>query len=124
MILYEYTTLIQLDPATIWLREDSPGNRAFFPDAHFVFNDDVGILFTDLVAMGSPMNTHSHHSPSARVLPTASEPSTSGLSHLSARNFPGGTWPRPTSLVTLSHARISPLDEKLSMVLDLLFCAA
>ena len=89
---YEYTTsLIQLDPATVWLREDSPGNRAFFPDehnAHFVFNDDVGVLITNLVAMGSPMNTQSHHSPpisSARVLPTASEPSTSGLSHLSAR---------------------------------------
>ena len=80
--------MIQLDPATVWLREESPGNRAFFPDEHnsrFVLNDDVGILISDLVAMGSPMTSMQSHSPptsSARVLPTSPElPSTSGLSH-------------------------------------------
>ena len=58
------TSLIQLDPATVWLREESPGNRAFFPDeqnTRFVLNDDVGILITDLVAMGSPLNNVQSH---------------------------------------------------------------
>ena len=46
-ITYMLLSLIQLDPATVWLREESPGNQAFFPDEHntrFVLNDDVGIL--------------------------------------------------------------------------------
>ena len=84
-ITYMLLSLIQLDPATVWLREESPGNRAFFPDEHntrFVLNDDVGILIIDLVAMGSPMNMQSHSpTPSARVHSISSEPSTSGLSH-------------------------------------------
>ena len=83
---YIHATLIQLDPATVWLCEESPGNRAFFPDEHntrFVFSDDVGILIIDLVAVDSPMNIQSHSptTSSAKVLPTSSEPSTSGLSH-------------------------------------------
>ena len=72
-----------MDPATVWLRKNSPGSRAFFPDgnnSHFVLNDDVGVIITDLVAMGSPVNMQSPTS-SARVLPRYSEPSTSVLSH-------------------------------------------
>ena len=84
--LVQGTSLIQLDPVTVWLREDSPGSRAFFPNEHntcFILNDDVGILSCDLMAMGSPVNVQTPTPPtsSARVLSTPSEPSTSGLSH-------------------------------------------
>ena len=56
-----YVLLIQLDPATVWLHEESPGNRAFFPDpqnTRFLLNDDVGILITDLVAMAPLFKPH------------------------------------------------------------------
>ena len=44
---YIYATLVQLDPATVWLRDEH--------NTRFVLNDDVGILIIDLVAMGSPI---------------------------------------------------------------------
>ena len=76
---------MQLDPSTVWLREEG-GSRAFFPDlqnAHFVLSADVGVLITDLVAMGSPMQGQSFASaPSAgrvaAISSLANEPSTSG----------------------------------------------
>ena len=74
---------MQLDPSTVWLREE-PGSRAFFPDSQntrFVLNDDVGVLITELVAMGSPVPGST--SQSAVRVPSISslsnEPSTSGL---------------------------------------------
>ena len=74
---------MQLDPATVWLHEESPGNRAFFPDpgnTRFLLNDDVGILITNLVAMGSPVQTTSPATSAPLRMPSASaEPSTSGL---------------------------------------------
>ena len=84
---------VQLDPATIWLHEESPGNRAFFPDpqnARFLLNEDVGILITNLVAMGSPIQTSPHTLPTTSVPPrmpsASSEPSTSGL-HIPQTQF-------------------------------------
>ena len=78
-----YVLLIQLDPATVWLHEESPGNRAFFSDpqnTRFLPNDDVGILITDLVAMGSSVQTTSSATSVPLRMPSASsEPSTSGL---------------------------------------------
>jgi hypothetical protein len=69
-----------LDPATVWLHEESLGNRAFFPDSHNTRNDDVGILITNLVAMGSPAQTTSPASSApARMSAASAEPSTSGL---------------------------------------------
>lgn len=49
----------------------------------FIFNDDVGVLICNLIAMGSPTSVQ-HQSPSppatsVRVIPTSLEPSTSGL---------------------------------------------
>ena len=74
---------MQLDPSTVWLREES-GSRAFFPDSQntrFVLNDDVGVLITELVAMGSPVPGSTSQSavraPSISSL--SNEPSTSGL---------------------------------------------
>ena len=76
---------MQLDPSTVWLREES-GSRAFFPDSqnsHFVLSHDVGIMITDLVAMGSAAQGTASFAPSAARVPSispslASEPSTSG----------------------------------------------
>ena len=49
---------MQLDPTTVWLQEEGPGSRAYFPNpqnTQFVLSDDVGILITHVVAilMGS-----------------------------------------------------------------------
>lgn len=82
---------MQLDPSTVWLREES-GSRAFFPDAQnsrFVLSDDVGVLITELVAMGSPVpGTASFGQSTVRVpsiSPPSNEPSTSGLQTQSLR---------------------------------------
>ena len=82
---------MQLDPSTVGLREES-GSRTFFPDAqnsHFVLSDDVGILITELVAMGSPaVGTMSFGQSAVRVPSISSlpnEPSTSGLQMQSLR---------------------------------------
>lgn len=43
----------------MWLQEETPGNRAFFPNlqnTEFVLSDDVGLLITNLVAMGSSVS--------------------------------------------------------------------
>ena len=76
---------MQLDPSMVWLREES-GSRAFFPDSQnsrFVLNDDVGVLITDLVAMGSPVPGTTSFGQSAVRVPSISslsnEPLTSGL---------------------------------------------
>ena len=82
---------MQLDPSTVWLREEG-GSRAFFPDlqnSHFVLSDDVGHLIKDLVAMGSPMQGQPSFAPSAgRVASTSSslanETSTSGTQPVQA----------------------------------------
>lgn len=66
----------------MWLHEESPGNRAFFPDPQnqrFLLNDDVGILITNLVAMGSPVQTTSSAASVLRMPSASSEPPTSGL---------------------------------------------
>ena len=76
---------MQLVLSTVWLREES-GSRAFFPDSqnsHFVLSHDVGIMITDLVAMGSAAQGTASFAPSAARVPSispslASEPSTSG----------------------------------------------
>ena len=73
---------MQLDPATVWLHEESPGSRAFFLDpsnTHFLLTDDVGILITNLVAMGSPVQSTSSTSATTRMSSASAEPSTSGL---------------------------------------------
>ena len=74
---------MQLDPATVWLHEESPGSRAFFPDpsnTHFLLTDDVDILITNLVAMGSPVqSTSSSTSATTRMSSASAEPSTYGL---------------------------------------------
>ena len=81
---------MQLDPAIVWLHEESPGSRAFFPDSHntrFLLNDDVGVLITNLVAMGSPVPTTSPASSvPARMSAALAEPSTSGL-HIPQAQF-------------------------------------
>ena len=87
IILHDF---MQLDPATLWLHEEAHGNRAFFPDSHitrFLLNDDVGVLITNLVAMGSPVPTTSlASSVPARMSAALAEPSTSGL-HISQAQF-------------------------------------
>ena len=82
---------VQLDPLTVWLREEG-GSRAFFPDlqnAQFVLSDDVGVLITDLIAMGSPAQGQPSFAPSVgRVAAISSslanEPSTSGTQSVPA----------------------------------------
>ena len=83
LLSVSYSFRIQLDPSTVWLREES-GSRAYFPDSQntrFVLSDDVGVLITELVAMGSPAPGTTSQSavrvPSISSL--SSEPSTSGL---------------------------------------------
>ena len=82
---------MQLDPLTVWLREEG-GSRAFFPDlqnSQFILSDDVGVLITNLVAMGSPAQGQPSFTPSAGRLASissslASEPSTSGTQSVQA----------------------------------------
>lgn len=87
-----FDLFVQLDPSTVWLREEG-GSRAFFPDlqnAHFVLSADVGVLITDLVAMGSPAQGQPSFAscPSAGRVATisslANEPSTSGTQSVPA----------------------------------------
>ena len=69
----------QLDPTTVWLQEES-GNRAFFPNSEntqFVFNDEVGVLITRLVAMGSTLPAPGSTLPARPQATAFSEASTS-----------------------------------------------
>ena len=87
--LFEFCKLcmllfLQLNPSTVWLREESPGSRVFFPDAQntrFLLSEGIG---TDLVAMGSSIQTTSPITSSAARVPSiasSQEPSTSGMQH-------------------------------------------
>ena len=69
-----------MDPTTVWLREEPPGSRVFFPNANntgFILSDDVGILITHMVAVGSPVQP-SQASTSSRVI-SHTQSSGSGL---------------------------------------------
>ncbi len=49
----------QLDPSTVWLREEAPGHRAFFPtpdSSRFHFSIDVGDTITRLAVEGCPFS--------------------------------------------------------------------
>ena len=49
----------QLDPSTVWLREEAPGHRAFFPtpdSSRFHFSVDVGDTITRLAVEGCPFS--------------------------------------------------------------------
>lgn len=77
-IILAFDFFVQLDPS--WLREEG-GNRAFFPDlqnSQFVLSDDVGVLITDLVAMGFAGRVASIYSS------LANKPSTSGTQSVPA----------------------------------------
>lgn len=80
--------LIQLNPETVWLQEESPGHRAFFPDpqnTRFLFSDDVGTLITDFKAMGSPS---APQTPVASQTTRVSSVPWSGLSEASTSTAP------------------------------------
>ena len=80
-----------MDPTTIWLREEPPGSRVFFPNTNnsgFMLSDDVGILVTHLIAMGSP-TTQSSAQPSTSRVVSHTQSSASGLT--SPTNSAGST---------------------------------
>ena len=67
----------------VWFCEES-GSRAFFPDSQkvrYVLSDDVGVLITKLVAMGSlvPGSTSESAVRALSISSLSNEPSTSGL---------------------------------------------
>lgn len=81
----------------------------FFPDSHntrFLLNDDIGILITNLVAMGSPVPTTSPASSiPARISAASAEPSTSGL-HISQAQFTASQKVQSTN-VKIIQARLA-----------------
>ena len=75
--------LFKLYPSTVWLREKPPGSRVFFPNTNnsgFVLSDDVGMLITHLIALGSPITTSPSQPSTSRVV-SHTQSSSSGLTN-------------------------------------------
>lgn len=104
---------LQLDPATVWLQEEAPGNRAFFPNpqnTQFVLNDDVGLLITNMVAMGSSASAVTQPSVSLRPqLSGISEASTSAAS-TSQLQFAASTRKQSSTNVKIVQATMKRLS--------------
>ncbi len=68
-----------MDPLSVWIRESesSGGSRAFSPNhnnTRFLFNDNVGVFITHLVAVGSPMSVPSSSKVLSATTPSDSNP--------------------------------------------------